>query len=142
MPIRFRCHTCHKSLAGASCLAGKRIVCPVCKTRLTVPPDEPEPQISTEPAAVSPVQVVEIPAGDAERPVHPAVWACGVVLLLAGLSVAAFMALRTLGTDLNQPGPAAAQVDAHQVANIEDLPGLEAIPDADETDLPEVIPGS
>jgi phage FluMu protein Com len=95
MPIRFRCLTCHKSLASASCLAGKRINCPVCKTVLMVPTEEPE-------AADPPVAVGAVPGpvtnslaeGPSRSLLKNLAWAGGFLVLLASISAALAMALR------------------------------------------------
>jgi hypothetical protein len=52
MPIRFSCPHCHQKLKASEDKAGRRIACPKCKTKLTIPSAEAAAQVTSSTAAV------------------------------------------------------------------------------------------
>ncbi len=141
MPIRFRCLACEKLLSSASCLAGKRIICPVCKANVTVPAEEAsEPSL---PALVAPSELGPevLSPKTPKRFIREIAWASGVLALLAGLAGALTMAMGGLETPAESSSQAIVKAQSPQTALPETSPDVDESPDA-ATDPALGLPGS
>ena len=132
MPIRFRCLACHKPLSSASSLAGKHIVCPVCKASIAVPQEEPA-QESQSWAYTTDSQPDPVPKDSPEpvaRPFKNLTWAASVLALLMGLTATLAMALRSPDSSSETGGRQRADSEPSALAEIDLPPASNALPDA------------
>ena len=143
MPIRFRCLTCQKPLSSASCLAGKHIACPVCKTQVWVPLEESgEAGLPSSVAELPDPLPHELAPEPVRRPVGNLVWACGILVLLVCLAGALGMALRGPDAGADFAGQPAGRAEALLIAQADPIIDFEDLPDASATGPTIVFPDS